>query len=87
MKHCKTGLFIGVAIPGYMLLDNLYEKYYFHLTPKPLGFIGSEGSFGFQAALDVNGIGYAPAVEAKPMTTKQKKTIEENQPDLFGELA
>ena len=51
------------------------------------GFIGSEGSFGFQAALDVNGIGYAPAVEAKPMTTKQKKTIEENQPDLFGELA
>lgn len=98
MKHCKTGLFIGVAIPGYMLLDNLYEKYYFHLTPKPLGFIGSEGSFGFQAALDVNGIDYSPDVllppvsktkvidEAKPLP-KPKKQIDDNQPDLFGEVA
>ena len=98
LKHCKTGQFVGCAVPAYMFLNELYEKYYFHLKAEPQGFVGSDSQFGFQAALNVNGISYAPDVllppvsktkvidEAKPLP-KPKKQIDDNQPDLFGEVA
>lgn len=100
LKHCKTGQFIGCGVPAYMFLNELYEKYYFHLKAQPKGFISNMPQFGFQSALDVNGIDYSPnnlpILEAKPILetksvievkTKAKKVHQEYQPDFFGEVA